>query len=56
MEAVTFHKGQEVLFRGAMCINVIITLKPKTAIVWEKSTKKAHIKRLSSLKPFVKKA
>lgn len=56
MEAITFRKGQEVLFRGAMCVNIILTLKPKTAIVWEKSTNKARIKRLSSLKPFVKKA
>lgn len=50
----TFYEGQEVTFRGAMCVNVIISLKEKTAIVWEKSTKRAMVKRLTSLRPFVR--
>ena len=54
MEGTQFRKGQEVIFNGAMGINIILTLKPKTAIVWDTNIKIARIKLLTKLRPYKK--
>lgn len=43
-------QGDQVIFKGCICICTVLTVKNKTAVIWEKSTNKALIKRISSLK------